>query len=515
MRSIFRAAPIGIGVVHNRVFLKVNQRLCETTGYSSEELIGKNSRLLYPSDAEYEYVGKEKYRQIKASGTGMVETHFKCKDGRLIDVLLSSTPVDPANLSAGVTFTVLDITDRKHAEDELQRNEAQLRTLLETLPDLVWLKDPDGVYLLCNQKFERLFGSRESEIVGKTDYEFFDKELAEHFRKHDRIALAAGRPSINEEQITYADDGHTELLETIKTPMFDVSGRPIGVLGIARDITERKQAEKALLNSEQRYRGVVEDSPLLICRFLPDGEISYANKAYCDYFAKTSEVLVGSNFQALIPEAQRGAVLENISALTAESPTQSHEHQVMVPGGDTRWQRWTNRALIDAQGNVFAYQAIGEDITELKDQLDELRRWQDITLGREGRVLELKQEINLLLEELGRDARYLRQMKVMTVMSSWSERLRRLAPGQLAYSMARLSLKAALVWTLTIVGSLAWNVHHEYRIVLGQAQETARAAFSKDITFRRWATIHGGVYVPVTPTQQLVTWLSHVPGNTV
>ena len=100
--------------------------------------------------------------------------------------------------------------------------------------------------LLCNHKFERFLGAKQSEIVGKTDYDFVDKDLADFFREKDNVAMAAGKPCINEEEITYADDGHRELLETIKTPMFRSDGSLIGVLGIARDITERKEMEAHL-----------------------------------------------------------------------------------------------------------------------------------------------------------------------------------------------------------------------------------------------------------------------------
>ena len=119
LKSIFRAAPTGIGLVSERKLLEVNDKLCEITGYSKEELINQNSRVLYPEDEDYEYVGKEKYRQIKKYGTGTVETRFKRKDGRIVDILMSSTPIDPEDLQAGVTFTVLDITDQKKLETQL------------------------------------------------------------------------------------------------------------------------------------------------------------------------------------------------------------------------------------------------------------------------------------------------------------------------------------------------------------------------------------------------------------
>jgi PAS domain S-box-containing protein len=123
MRSVFRAAPIGIGLVVDRVFLDVNDRICEMTGYTRAELIGESARILYPTDEDYEYVGREKYDQIAKRGTGAVETRFQHKEGRILDVLLSSTPLDPDDLSLGVTFTALDITARMQMEERLRRQE--------------------------------------------------------------------------------------------------------------------------------------------------------------------------------------------------------------------------------------------------------------------------------------------------------------------------------------------------------------------------------------------------------
>lgn len=125
MRSIFRAAPVGIGLVSDRILMDVNNRFCEMTGYSRDELVGQNARMVYPSDEDYEYVGTEKYRQIQAQGTGTVETRFKRKDGKIIDILMSSSPVNLDDLSEGVTFTALDITERKRTEVEKIRLEEQ------------------------------------------------------------------------------------------------------------------------------------------------------------------------------------------------------------------------------------------------------------------------------------------------------------------------------------------------------------------------------------------------------
>jgi len=121
LQSIFRAAPTGIGVVIDRVLKQVNERIYEMTGYCEEELLDQNARMLYQSDEDYERVGREKYDQIRNHGTGTVETHWRRKDGGVIDVLLSLTPIDLDDLSKGVTFTAMDITKRKQIEEERER----------------------------------------------------------------------------------------------------------------------------------------------------------------------------------------------------------------------------------------------------------------------------------------------------------------------------------------------------------------------------------------------------------
>jgi len=125
-------------------------------------------------------------------------------------------------------------------------NNEFFRTLIDTIPDLVWVKDLQGVYLACNEAFELFFGAAESKIVGKTDYDFVDKKLADFFRMNDKKAMKSARPSINEEWITIAATGKRTLVETIKTPVENEACNVIGILGVARDITDRKLTEDGL-----------------------------------------------------------------------------------------------------------------------------------------------------------------------------------------------------------------------------------------------------------------------------
>lgn len=150
----------------------------------------------------------------------------------------------------------VDVTARRNAEREVEQERTHLRTLFATLPDVVWLKSPEGVYLSCNRKFERLCGWREAELRGKTDYDLFGKEQADYFRAHDERAIRAGFNSVNEEWVTMHDTGERTLLQTIKTPMRNAAGELVGVLGIARDITELRETQDSLtaLNAELEQR---------------------------------------------------------------------------------------------------------------------------------------------------------------------------------------------------------------------------------------------------------------------
>lgn len=146
------------------------------------------------------------------------------------------------------------------------------------------------------------------------------------------------------------------------------------VLFSAVDVTQRSEIEDALKENEEKFRSVVEDSPILICRFMPGGIITFVNRAYCEYFKKSEQELVGKSFLDLIPEEDRQAVIGHFSGLTPENPVKTYEHRVNKPDGAVSWQRWTDRAIFDEHGKPLAYQSIGEDITQRKLTQDALEQ---------------------------------------------------------------------------------------------------------------------------------------------
>ena len=151
----------------------------------------------------------------------------------------------------GAVVTFLDITERKAAEEILAHRTTLLTNLLDSIPDLVFMKDLNGVYLGCNPRFAEFVGRTREEIAGHTDYDLFSRAVADPFRENDRITLAQGTPHHNEEWIDYPD-GRRELIDTYKAPLRMLDGTIIGLLGISRDITERKRNEQAIFEANKK-----------------------------------------------------------------------------------------------------------------------------------------------------------------------------------------------------------------------------------------------------------------------
>ncbi|MBW2186681.1 MAG: PocR ligand-binding domain-containing protein [Deltaproteobacteria bacterium] len=129
-------------------------------------------------------------------------------------------------------------------------------------------------------------------------------------------------------------------------------------------IRRRKSAEQALFASEKHYRAIVEDQTELICRHLPDFTITFVNEAYCRYFNRSREELIGQKFLTLVPENQWRGVKDYFSTLNWTNPVETHEHIVTTPDGGIYWNRWTNRAIFDDNGEIVEFQGVGRDITE-------------------------------------------------------------------------------------------------------------------------------------------------------
>jgi PAS domain S-box-containing protein len=386
--AAFHASPdlMTITRLSDGLFLEVNEGFTRMLGYTRAEAIGRTTSeisIWADPEARAAFVAS-----MQESGqTRNLETTLRRKDGSLLTGIDAARTIELQGETC-VLSVIHDITHRKRAEEAVRRSEAQLRTLIDTLPDPVWLKDPEGVYLSCNPRFESFFGAAEQDIAGKTDYDFTNADQADSFRRHDQLAMAAAAPTVNEETIVFAEDGHKEVLETIKTPVHDSDGRLIGILGVGRDITERKQTEDALRESEARHRDILEHGGVGVSYFDLDGRFLLLNRrAVQNMGGSEAREFVGKSVKDVFGDEAGGTYLARIREAAASSEAREYVDHLELPIG-SRWLASIHTRSLDAAGNVVGVQVYAQDITVLRQAEEEvLRHAEQLQRTVEGAVL--------------------------------------------------------------------------------------------------------------------------------
>ncbi|MBA3030037.1 MAG: PAS domain S-box protein, partial [Desulfobacteraceae bacterium] len=239
LNSVLSAAPMGIGLVSDRMLMWVNQQMCEMVGRTREELLGQSARILYPSDEEFLRVGKEKYDAIHSNGWGSIETCFVRKNGGIIHVLLSSVPVNPGDLAEGVTFTAMDVTEIKQERD-------RAKMYLDTAGVILLALDRDGNVRLINKKGCETIGYPESEVLNRN---WFDGFLPKEEQQRAKIAFQSmlegdERHLIDYENVLLNRQGEELDILWHNTLLRTPEGEVEGVFCSGLDVSNRNQMER-------------------------------------------------------------------------------------------------------------------------------------------------------------------------------------------------------------------------------------------------------------------------------
>ncbi len=257
LSSILRASPVGIGVVLNRVFTEVNDTVLRMTGYSRDELIGRSSRILYPSDAEFERVGRDTHAQIREHGLGTVETVWLRKDGTIIDVYLSSAVTDLGDSGKGVTFSAQDISRRKATETQLRK----LAQAVEQSPESIAITDLNANLEYVNEAFVQNTGYSREEVIGQNPRILHSGQTPKATYESLWAAMTQGQPWKGE-FLNQRKDGSEYVEFAIITPLRQADGRITHYVAVKEDITEKKRVAAELDQHRLHLQELVDQRTL-------------------------------------------------------------------------------------------------------------------------------------------------------------------------------------------------------------------------------------------------------------
>lgn len=377
--KIFNNNPalMAISTVDKREFTDVNKAFVEKLGYSKEEIIGK-SAIDLQIFVQYEKQALVKEKLLRDGKIYNEEIKIRKKSGEIIDGYFSGEILESQGKKYFLTV-MIDITEQKKAEESIKVQNGLINSLLDSIPDIIFFKDKEGVYLGCNPSFMEFVGKRKDEIVGKTDYDLFDKETADFFRKQDIKMLGILASRHNEEWITYPD-GSKILLDTLKTPYWGKEGELIGILGISRDITRRKEAEEKLRKSEEMLQKTFDVTGEGIWDWdIVKKEIKH-NKRWCQILGLDDYKLTHSMefFGNCIFEEDRKEVINKVNEAIRKGENYESEHRMVSYNGEIVWVHDRGAVIErDELGNPTRMIGSIADITKRKKAEQDLKKITD------------------------------------------------------------------------------------------------------------------------------------------
>ncbi len=267
---------------------------------------------------------------------------------------------------------IRDITQLKEAEEELRASEEKYRTLVEVSPIATWISKGQ-VIAYANPAAVQVLGAIDAkEIVGKMSFDFIHPDYHAVVKERISQMVKEGKTVPLLEEKYRRLDGSVVDVEVIATPFTTPEGIIIQVF--FQDITKRKQAEEALRESEARHRALVESQVDLVSRYLPDTTLTFVNDAYCKFFGKTREELIGQSYMFMIAPEFREQVASEAKKLAQENGTVTGEYINYRYDGKECWIQWVVKCITDEEGHTIELQAVGRDITQLKEAQAERER---------------------------------------------------------------------------------------------------------------------------------------------
>jgi PAS domain S-box-containing protein len=406
-RSTFEQTSIGMCIVSvDGIFLRINKAFCHLLGYTEDELLGKSVKTITHPD-DYRITEEQLQQPVQTKNQNLLfEKRYISKSGNVIYAAISSTLILDSNGNPRHFVTqIQDISEKKRTEEALQLRDKIFTHSL----DMLFIAGFDGYFKVVNPAFETTLGWTKEEMLARPWIDFVHPDDKGKTVEVKAKRLDNGQETLQFENRYLCKDGNYRWLSWNSFPYADEKI----IVGVARDVTERKALDESLHRSEERYHLIDEASSDQIYSYDLQSRFTHVNTTLCKTLGLSIDQILGKTHRDLgFPEEQCAEwdALHNevfstnktvFSETIATINNQEHYYEVVL------------NPMHDSEGKIIGIAGATRDIharkiaeIKIQDQMDELRRWNAVTLGRENRVIELKQEVNQLLSQMCQPIRY-------------------------------------------------------------------------------------------------------------
>jgi len=380
LQGILRSSPAGIGLLKNRMLIWTNEYFRRMTGYTAGELEGQSARMLYATEEEFERVGEVKYAQIEAWGVGVVETQWCRKDGSVIDLLLSSTHLNPDKPEEGTLFTAMDITDLKAAERALRESERASSILISNLPGVVYRcrLDRDWTMEFVSDGITALAGYEPTDLIENQRLSYNDlihPDDRERIWSEVAAAVKSRRPFELEYRIVTGDGAVKHVWEQGRA-VPRKEGEVKTLEGYIVDVTERQLLER----ERDQYRRLAMNASDIILRVESGKGVTFANPAFELVLGYSpSDFPTTDSLVERVHEDDRGQMAELLSrARKGEPPASPFSVRFRHKDDGPVYLEVSANADYDETGKLVGADIIARDVTKLREMQQELAKSEEL-----------------------------------------------------------------------------------------------------------------------------------------
>jgi PAS domain S-box-containing protein len=347
----------------------VNRYWLSAFGYTAEETqaMGEDlsALIFHPDDLPLIAEHHEHWRQADEGEIRTIQYRVRSKAGEWHWLDSRETPF--LRSQSGEVRQILgiahDVTDQMRMQQAVLKEKDFSEAMLNSLPGVFYFYDHAGTFLRWNRNFEELTGYSAGEIAQMHPLDFFEGQEKEIIAERIQRVFDNGQSDV---EANFTTKDHEVLPFYFTGKRIELDGQ-FYLIGMGLDVSERRRAEEALRESEERYRAVVEHQTEFIVRWRPEGKRTFVNEAYRNYFGLTPEQALSETFLPLIAEEDRATILEKISRLASGTVRfETDTHRVIKPDGSIGWQEWVDQAIYDETGQIVEFQSVGRDVTERK-----------------------------------------------------------------------------------------------------------------------------------------------------